>query len=163
MIEHILIYCVALPILYLLPFELLTRWTHEHIMHGPGWVWHRSHHENPGGGLEKNDLYAVVFALLSIGLFYMAREVYQSWWMASFAIGLTLYGACYFFVHDYLIHRRIPNELFKRIQNPYIRRLVRAHSIHHGKNTKENCEAFGFLYAPKQYAFPNAKIQSKTA
>jgi beta-carotene 3-hydroxylase len=29
--------------------------------------------------------------------------------------------------------------------------MINAHYIHHGKHTKEGCEAFGFLYAPKKY------------
>lgn len=157
----IFIFCILLPIIYLIPFEILTKLTHQYIMHGPGWIWHRSHHKNPGGGLEKNDLYAVCFAFISVGLFYLAREVYQSWWMASFAIGLTLYGMFYFFVHDFLIHRRIPNQLYRKIKNPYIKRLIRAHAIHHNTNTKHGCEAFGFLYAPPEYAFPKFKNEQE--
>ena len=153
----IVIHLVLIPILLLIPFELATKWIHQYIMHGPGWVWHRSHHEHHDKTFEKNDLYALCFAALSIGLFYLAREVYQSWWIASFATGLTLYGAFYFFVHDYLIHRRIPNRLVARLENPYIKRLVRAHAIHHKTTTKNNCESFGFLYAPPKYAFPTYK------
>jgi beta-carotene 3-hydroxylase len=29
--------------------------------------------------------------------------------------------------------------------------MINAHYIHHGKHTKNDCEAFGFLYAPKKY------------
>jgi beta-carotene 3-hydroxylase len=29
--------------------------------------------------------------------------------------------------------------------------MIQAHYIHHAKHTKEGCEAFGFLYAPKKY------------
>jgi beta-carotene 3-hydroxylase len=32
-----------------------------------------------------------------------------------------------------------------------MKRIIRAHKIHHKKMTKEECEAFGFLYAPKKY------------
>jgi beta-carotene 3-hydroxylase len=29
--------------------------------------------------------------------------------------------------------------------------MIKAHYIHHQKHTKEGCEAFGFLYAPKKF------------
>ena len=68
-------------------------------------------------------------------------------------------GACYFFVHDFLIHRRIPNRLYAKLQHPYVKRLIRAHAIHHKLKTKEGCEAFGFLYAAKKYVFPKVEKQ----
>lgn len=32
-----------------------------------------------------------------------------------------------------------------------MKRIMRAHYLHHEKHTKEGAEAFGFLYAPKKY------------
>jgi beta-carotene 3-hydroxylase len=29
--------------------------------------------------------------------------------------------------------------------------MINAHYVHHSKHTKNDCEAFGFLYAPKKY------------
>jgi beta-carotene 3-hydroxylase len=29
--------------------------------------------------------------------------------------------------------------------------MIHAHNIHQSKHTKEDCEAFGFLYAPKKF------------
>ena len=127
---------ILLPILYLIPFEIMTYLLHKHVMHGFGWVWHESHHQNPGGGIEKNDYYAVCFAIIAIFLFYLSNIVFDSPWLLSIAIGLTLYGACYFFVHDILIHRRISNKLYQKIKSPYIKRLIRAHAIHHKIKTK---------------------------
>ena len=39
---------------------------HKYIMHGWGWGWHKSHHEEHDGPFEKNDLYAIVFAIVPI-------------------------------------------------------------------------------------------------
>jgi beta-carotene 3-hydroxylase len=33
----------------------------------------------------------------------------------------------------------------------YLQRMIHAHYIHHSKHSREGCEAFGFLYAPKKY------------
>lgn len=153
-----LVFYVIVPLLLLIPFELMTYFLHKHVMHGFGWCWHESHHQNPhqhfGRRFERNDYYAICFAVIAIGLFYLANVVLASMWLMSFAMGLTLYGFCYFMVHDVLIHRRIPNKLYAWIKSPYIKRLIRAHAIHHKVKTKHGAEAFGFLYAPKRYAYP---------
>ena len=52
---------------------------HKYIMHGWGWGWHKSHHEPHDGGFELNDLYALVFAAGSVGLFWWGRD----WWPAT--------------------------------------------------------------------------------
>ncbi|MCU0748559.1 MAG: hypothetical protein MUF13_03335 [Akkermansiaceae bacterium] len=64
-------------------------------------------------------------------------------------IGITGYGIFYVLFHDVLVHQRVKHGL--RPENKYLRRMIRAHKIHHKCTTKENAEAFGFLYAPKKY------------
>ena len=45
-------------------------WTvHKYVMHGWGWGWHRDHHEPHDNVLEKNDLYGVVGAFMSMAMF----------------------------------------------------------------------------------------------
>ncbi len=156
----IFLFCVLLPFGYLFIFEYLTYLLHKHVMHGFGWVWHDSHHQNPGGGIEKNDYYAVCFAIIAMGLFYLSTFEKNGLWILSIAIGLTAYGVLYFLVHDVLIHRRWPNALYRKIQSPYIKRLIRAHAIHHKLKTKHGNEAFGFLYAPKKYRYPTENLET---
>src|SRR5690606_14371927 len=55
--------------------EWFATWSHRHIMHGWGWGWHKSHHEPHDHALEKNDLYAVVFAGVAI-LLFLAGEAW---------------------------------------------------------------------------------------
>jgi hypothetical protein len=40
--------------------------SHKYVMHGFGWGWHRDHHEPHDGFFERNDLYALVGAAISI-------------------------------------------------------------------------------------------------
>jgi beta-carotene 3-hydroxylase len=47
------------------------------------------------------------------------------------------------------VHQRLRWRPSKR--SNYLQRMINAHYIHHNRHTKENCEAFGFLYAPKKY------------
>lgn len=117
---------------------------HKYIMHGFGWGWHRSHHEETEGVFEKNDLYAVVFSVLAIALFVVGSNGHPV--VFAVAVGITLYGVFYFVVHDGLVHQRWP---FRAIPHRgYAKRLVQAHRLHHAVEGKDGCVSFGFLYAP---------------
>jgi beta-carotene 3-hydroxylase len=135
---------IAIVVATVVVMEGVALLTHKYLMHGPGWGWHRSHHEDHDGVLEKNDLYAVVFAGLALLLIVFASpEAGPLYWIG---IGMTVYGFLYFFVHDGLVHQRWP---FRYVpKNPYLKRLVQAHRLHHAVEGREDCVSFGFLYAP---------------
>lgn len=121
--------------------EFVAAWTHEHVMHGWGWRWHRSHHEAHDGALEANDLYALVFAALSAGLFWAGAALWAPlWWVA---VGVSLYGAVYFVVHDGLVHRRWPFRVTPR--RGWLRRIYQAHRLHHAVEGRDGCVSFGFV------------------
>lgn len=124
--------------------ELIAMLAHRYIMHGFGWKWHRDHHLPGPGKLEVNDLYAVIITVLCIGLFLFSGGPQSLlWWMA---LGITIYGLLYAFVHDGLVHRRWP--LQWKPQHPYLRRLIEAHHLHHAVKEKHGAVSYGFLYAP---------------
>ena len=123
--------------------ECLASAVHRHVMHGWGWAWHQSHHQKRGQGLEKNDLYAVVFAAPALGLIAVGSTAGPAYWCG---IGITVYGLLYALVHDGLVHRRLPCRI--RVRHRYLRRLVEAHHLHHAVRGREGCVSFGFLYAP---------------
>jgi beta-carotene 3-hydroxylase len=124
--------------------EALANIAHRYIMHGPGWGWHKSHHEETEGVFEKNDLYAVVFSVFAVALFAAGG----AFWAPLFwvAVGITVYGFLYFVVHDGLVHRRWPFR--HNPKHPYLKRLVQAHRLHHATHGREGGVSFGFLYAP---------------
>src|SRR5215218_4782816 len=82
--------------------EFVAASVHRHVMHGWGWGWHRSHHQKRGRGLEKNDLYAVVFAMPALLLTATASAASPAYWCG---IGIALYGLLYAVAHDGLVHR----------------------------------------------------------
>jgi len=41
--------------------EIVAAAVHRHVMHGPGWTWHRSHHEPAAG-------YGLLYAIVHDGL-----------------------------------------------------------------------------------------------
>lgn len=123
--------------------ELVAATVHRRIMHGFGWRWHQSHHEERAGRFEANDLYALVFAALSIALFVAGRRFPLLWWVG---LGMVVYGILYAILHDALVHRRFPFPRSPR--SGYLKRLVQAHRLHHSVRGREGAVSFGFLYAP---------------
>lgn len=139
---------LAVPVLLVVGsvvfMEWFASWSHEHIMHGWGWGWHKSHHEPHDHALEKNDLFAVVFAGVAILLFALGNFL---WWPLTWiALGVTIYGALYFFFHDGLVHQRWPFRYIPR--KGYLKRIYQAHRLHHAVHGREGCVSFGFVYAP---------------
>lgn len=123
--------------------------THKYVMHGFLWSWHRSHHRVHPHTLERNDLFAIVFSLPSIACIMLGFNVPHGSYLIAIGIGIACYGAFYILFHDILVHRRVKIKF--KAKNSYLKRMIHAHYIHHEKHTKEGCEAFGFLYAPKKY------------
>jgi len=122
--------------------------SHKYIMHGWGWAWHRDHHEPHDNVLEKNDLYGVVGAVMSISMFAIGSPLVlddAAWWPATFiGIGILIYGIIYTLIHDGLVHQRYFKWVPKR---GYAKRLVQAHKLHHAIIGKEGGVSFGFVFA----------------
>jgi beta-carotene 3-hydroxylase len=141
--------CTLIVIGTFLFWEFVAWFTHKYIMHGFLWIWHRSHHTVHDHALERNDWFAVVFSLPSIGLFYYATLVTYNPYLIAVGLGILCYGIFYFIFHDIIVHQRLRWRPAKRSR--YLQRMIHAHYVHHARHTKEDCEAFGFLYAPPKY------------
>jgi len=153
-----IIICILITIATFLFWEFVAWFSHKYVMHGFLWVWHRSHHTVHDHHLERNDLFALVFSLPSIAIFYYFSWVDFNPFMLSVGIGILAYGIFYFIFHDIIVHQRIRWRPAKRSR--YLQRMINAHYIHHSKHTKEGCEAFGFLYAPKKYEPKNFALKN---
>ena len=151
---------IAIIFATVLLMEGVATFTHRFVMHGPlGWGWHRSHHEESEAVLEKNDLYAIVFTVLSGAL--IASGMAGVWPLRQVGIGLMIYGILYFIVHDGLVHQRWP---FRYVpKRGYVKRLVQAHRLHHAVDGREGCVSFGFLYAPPVAALKGALRRNASA
>lgn len=123
--------------------------THKYIMHGWLWSWHEDHHNHHPGFFEKNDYFAVVFATVAISLIIAGLQIPRFEFLLWMGVGVTGYGIFYFIFHDVIVHRRIKIRFVARSR--YMKRMMRAHYIHHKVHTKRGAQAFGFLYAPKKF------------
>jgi len=131
-------------------FMEATAWfTHKYIMHGFMWTWHKSHHEPRQGRFEKNDLFGVVFAIVSAALIILGSLSFPPDWRFWLGIGILLYGIAYFLVHDVFVHQRLP--WLKHTDSAYFKAMRFAHKIHHKVHGKHGAEAFGFLFVSKKY------------
>lgn len=135
---------IAVLIGFILLMEAVAWITHKYVMHGWLWSLHRSHHEPRDGAFEKNDWFAVIFAVPSIVLIYLGANGTPLALAAG--LGILGYGLIYFFFHDILVHRRIDFGL--RPKKGYLARVVQAHRLHHAVEGKEGCVSFGFIFAP---------------
>src|ERR1700761_7614455 len=123
---------VALAILVFIGMEVFAWFMHRYVMHGVLWCWHRSHHKPRRGAFERNDLFAVVFALPAVLFIWLGVNV-SGWWL-PLGLGITAYGAVYAIFHDGLVHERFPVPLDGR--RGFWRARMQAHRIHHAIATR---------------------------
>ena len=140
-----------IPALIVLAATVAMEWvawgSHKYIMHGFGWGWHRDHHEPHDRRLEKNDLFGVVGAAMSISMFALGSPLVmgeRAWWPGTWiGLGILGYGIIYTLVHDGLVHQR----WFRYVpRGGYLKRLVQAHNLHHATVSKEGGVSFGFVF-----------------
>lgn len=140
------------PLLIVLTSVAAMEWvawaSHKYVMHGFGWAWHRDHHEPHDRLLEKNDLFALAGASMSISMFAAGSPLVMggaAWWPGTWiGLGILIYGVIYTLVHDGLVHQRY----FRWVpRSGYARRLVQAHKLHHATVGREGGVSFGFVLA----------------
>ncbi|MGI8943260.1 MAG: sterol desaturase family protein [Qipengyuania sp.] len=143
-----IVLAISIMLATVVAMEGLAWVSHKYIMHGFGWAWHRDHHEPHDKAWEKNDLYALAGAAMSVSMFALGSPMIMgaaAWWPATWiGLGILLYGAIYTLVHDGLVHQRWFRWVPKR---GYAKRLVQAHKLHHATVTKEGGVSFGFVFA----------------
>lgn len=126
--------------------EFMAWFAHKYVMHGFLWNLHEDHHyiKNNKGFFQKNDYFFLIFATPAM-LSFISGAIFSLSLLSAIGIGITIYGFCYFMVHDVYIHRRF--NLLKKLDNFYFRALRQAHKTHH-IHPRENSECFGMLIVP---------------
>ena len=133
--------------------EGVAWFTHKFVMHGFLWTLHKDHHNKENKGFfEDNDFFFLIFAIPGIlGLFFGMYNGYN--FLFFLGLGITMYGAAYFLVHDIFIHQRF--KIFRNSDNAYLKAIRRAHKMHHKHLGKEDGECFGMLWIPFKYLQSN--------
>lgn len=121
--------------------EFVSYLAHRFVYHKLLWIFHKSHHTPRTGPFEWNDVFPLFFASISVVvIWYAVGDPFRSDLLAL-AVGVTLYGMVYFFIHDIYVHRRVPGVVFR---NSYLRRVKKAHMVHHTYGG----EPYGLLLFP---------------
>ena len=129
--------------------EFMAWFSHKYIMHGFLWVLHEDHHKKDHDSwFERNDLFFIFYAIVSMGFFFLWRSGIFDLGLAV-GLGIFAYGFAYFMVHDIFIHQRF--KLFRNANNMYSRAVRRAHKMHHKHVGKGDGECFGMLLVPFKY------------
>ncbi len=129
--------------------EFMAWFTHKYVMHGFLWSLHKDHHhKHHDSWWERNDLFFIFYALISIGCF-MLWSFRGVWFALPIGLGILAYGIAYFMVHDIFIHQRF--KLFRNANNWYAKGIRRAHKMHHKHLGKDDGECFGMLFVPFKY------------
>jgi beta-carotene 3-hydroxylase len=69
--------------------------------------------------------------------------------MLPIGLGMAAYGVIYFLFHDVIVHRRL--RLPRLPHSVYLRRIIKAHLVHHRTHQRDGAESFGFLYTPNGF------------
>ena len=99
------LYYVSIIFLSIIFMEIVAIFTHKYIMHGIGWVFHKSHHQKRKSLFELNDVYFIFFSLPSIFSIIWGL-LYYNYLVLSIGIGIMFYGMIYIFLHDLVVHGR---------------------------------------------------------
>lgn len=142
-----MIFNIVIVILTFLFMEFMAWFAHKFVMHGFLWYLHKDHHQVEPGFFEKNDAFFLIFTIPS-AYCYMTGIMNQDFRL-FIGIGISLYGLCYFLVHDIIIHQRF--KIWTHWNNRYVRAIRRAHKMHHKHLGKEQGENFGMLIVPLKY------------
>lgn len=126
---------------------------HGRVWHAWLWFVHRSHHEprRDGQRFEANDALALFHAPIAMALIIWGcegppialREI-----AFGAGVGMTLFAVGYLIVHDGLVHGRLPVAFLLRVR--YLRRVVRAHKVHHTGVT--GGAPYGLFFGPWELA-----------
>lgn len=129
---------------------------HKHVMHGFGWKWHVSHHITKTHEWIDNDNFNVIIFTFFTTLYILAyAEVLHYMRTSGILLGSIIYGVFSVFMHEEVIHGRFGLGSWTWLHRyPFIKRLVKAHHMHHRVKGKDGAIALGFLYAPPKFDTP---------
>jgi beta-carotene 3-hydroxylase len=121
--------------------EFVARAMHKYLMHGALWFLHEDHHRPTSSRFQKNDLFGLIFAAVSIALFWEWVATGDPLY-AAVASGMTAYGVAYLLIHDMVIHNRHLRLRRAAYRVGFLRTLIEAHDLHHSEGRGN----WGFLF-----------------
>jgi len=135
---------IGLTILGFAGMEIFSYLVHRFLFHGVLWQIHQTHHKPHKFPLELNDVFSIIFAILSIVLMISGND-----FAFPTGLGIAIYGFVYFITHDFFTHRRF---LPFGSQSKILLTIRAAHQKHHQSIEKDGLEPFGlFIFDYKKF------------
>ena len=119
---------ILLTILGFTAMEFFSYAVHRYVFHGILWRVHQTHHTPRKGWFEFNDIFSLIFAVVSMALMIFAEKPLSNSLAFPVGLGIALYGFFYFITHDLFTHRRF---LPFKSQNGILLTIRAAHQKHH--------------------------------
>lgn len=135
---------ISIVLISFVAMEFVSYLLHRYVYHKLLWIFHKSHHRPPTGTFEGNDVFPLFIAGSTILLMWYAVQSPDRSDLLAMSIGMTLFGAVYFIIHDLYVHRRMPSLTFKI---PYLMKVKKAHMVHHAFGG----EPYGLLVFSPRY------------
>lgn len=134
---------VSLTIFGFVAMEIFSYVVHRFVFHGIFWKIHETHHISRKSVFELNDIFSIVFALISIFLMVFAEKPLFNSISFPIGLGIAIYGFVYFIVHDFFTHRRF---LAFKSNSKILLTIRAAHQRHHQTTEKIGVEPFGLFF-----------------
>lgn len=136
--------------------EIFSYLVHRFVFHGVLWKIHITHHKPRRFFLELNDIFSLVFALISIALIISGNSN-----ALAAGLGIAFYGLAYFITHDLFTHRRF---LPFKSENRVLQMIRTAHQRHHQSIDKKGIQPFGlFVFDYRKFTGAQKSERDKTS
>ncbi len=133
---------IGLTMLGFAAMEIFSYVVHRFLFHGVLWRIHQTHHRASHSLFELNDVFSLIFALVSIALMVFADQPFTESLAFPVGLGIAIFGCVYFITHDLFTHRRF---LSFKSTNKILLTIRRAHQRHHQTAEKIGLEPFGLF------------------
>ncbi|WP_393971787.1 hypothetical protein OXIME_000370 [Oxyplasma meridianum] len=124
--------------------EGAARLMHKYVMHGFLWSIHKDHHIDMGHKFQRNNLFGLFFASISVAFFVTWAKTGNTVF-ASAGLGMAMYGLANLVVHDMIMHNSYLH-LRDRKHSKYVTNLIAVHNMHHQNDGKNKGVNWGFLF-----------------
>lgn len=101
------IFYLLIILVVVIGMEFMAWFVYKYIMYGFLWNWYEDYYKfyyEKDGFFEKNDLFFLVFVILSVIFYIVGLAVLGYFWLLFVGIGIFIYGMIYFLIYDVYIY-----------------------------------------------------------
>lgn len=146
------IFYLLIILVVVIGMEFMAWFVYKYIMYGFLWNWYEDYYKfyyEKDGFFEKNDLFFLVFVILSVIFYIVGLAVLGYFWLLFVGIGIFIYGMIYFLIYDVYIYQCF--KWFWQFDSKYFCVILWVYGVYYVKCEKEDGEFFGLLIVNLKY------------